>query len=114
RALPYSVRGCVVPRRTHVDGRRAAFCLHDASCAGTYTLSLHDALPISIARAPTAPLRSRSMAARRCARAPWWSRAARATVGPIRSEEHTSELQSPDDIVCRLLAEKKKHRGRKR
>src|SRR5258708_27859978 len=28
----------------------------------------------------------------------------------IRSEEHTSELQSPDHLVCRLLLEKKKHR----
>src|SRR5207244_7994593 len=28
-------------------------------------------------------------------------------VGPIRSEEHTSELQSPDHLVCRLLLEKK-------
>src|SRR5258708_31928282 len=29
--------------------------------------------------------------------------------GPIRSEEHTSELQSPDHLVCRLLLEKKKN-----
>src|SRR5207244_12704275 len=29
-----------------------------------------------------------------------------------RSEEHTSELQSPDHLVCRLLLEKKKHRSR--
>src|SRR5258708_13271297 len=28
----------------------------------------------------------------------------------VRSEEHTSELQSPDHLVCRLLLEKKKHR----
>src|SRR5437867_9539154 len=31
-----------------------------------------------------------------------------AHVGPARSEEHTSELQSPYDLVCRLLLEKKK------
>src|SRR5258708_11061962 len=31
-----------------------------------------------------------------------------AETGPIRSEEHTSELQSPDHLVCRLLLEKKK------
>src|SRR5258708_26432310 len=31
-----------------------------------------------------------------------------------RSEEHTSELQSPDHIVCRLLLEKKKHEDTKR
>ena len=29
-------------------------------------------------------------------------------VGVLRSEEHTSELQSPDHLVCRLLLEKKK------
>src|SRR5258708_9503448 len=29
----------------------------------------------------------------------------------LRSEEHTSELQSPDHLVCRLLLEKKKHNG---
>src|SRR5207244_7112817 len=32
-----------------------------------------------------------------------------AAVGGTRSEEHTSELQSPDHLVCRLLLEKKKH-----
>src|SRR5258708_22624952 len=32
--------------------------------------------------------------------------------GPRRSEEHTSELQSPDHLVCRLLLEKKKKNGR--
>src|SRR5258708_31431291 len=30
-------------------------------------------------------------------------------LGLVRSEEHTSELQSPDHLVCRLLLEKKKH-----
>src|SRR5437667_5439829 len=38
-------------------------------------------------------------------RAPWTSGIARP---PIRSEEHTSELQSHHDLVCRLLLEKKK------
>src|SRR5207244_8424592 len=32
---------------------------------------------------------------------------------PVRSEEHTSELQSPDHLVCRLLLEKKKKKKRK-
>src|SRR5258708_15146847 len=41
-------------------------------------------------------------------RAPWM-RCCRQADGPrIRSEEHTSELQSPDHLVCRLLLEKKK------
>src|SRR5258708_25894007 len=35
----------------------------------------------------------------------YWSNA---TMTPMRSEEHTSELQSPDHLVCRLLLEKKK------
>src|SRR5438132_5505540 len=33
--------------------------------------------------------------------------------GPARSEEHTSELQSHSDLVCRLLLEKKKKKERK-
>src|SRR5258708_24631177 len=35
-----------------------------------------------------------------------------ADLGLVRSEEHTSELQSPDHLVCRLLLEKKKHKQR--
>src|SRR5437667_7470518 len=65
-----------------------------------YTLSLHDALPIS------PRVRSRL---RRCRR----RRAATARLGPSsgsRSEEHTSELQSHHDLVCRLLLEKKNKR----
>src|SRR5699024_12653251 len=55
------------------------------------TLSLHDALPIS--------------AATWKGRAPWrWNK----TLKCPRSEEHTSELQSRFDLVCRLLLEKKK------
>src|SRR5690606_41565967 len=37
-------------------------------------------------------------------------RFARAHRGPSRSEEHTSELQSRENLVCRLLLEKKKHK----
>src|SRR5438552_13830099 len=33
------------------------------------------------------------------------------TMASVRSEEHTSELQSPDHLVCRLLLEKKKETG---
>src|SRR6185436_20833576 len=36
---------------------------------------------------------------------------ARSTPGSSRSEEHTSELQSPDHLVCRLLLEKKKNKN---
>src|SRR6266511_3290662 len=37
----------------------------------------------------------------------WWEKYARATLKPSRSEEHTSELQSRENLVCRLLLEKK-------
>src|SRR5207248_9573200 len=67
-----------------------------------YTLSLHDALPISspMWRGSKRPKRSSSR---------WsiFSRTRRSTRAWVRSEEHTSELQSPYDLVCRLLLEKK-------
>src|SRR5437868_14220585 len=80
-----------------------------------YTLSLHDALPISVGPAqvgrrgrpfsrttgPTGTARSATCCGR-CA-----SIRCRGPRGP-RSEEHTSELQSRFDLVCRLLLEKKK------
>src|SRR5690349_23885475 len=60
-----------------------------------YTLSLHDALPISACLPATNPCWTR-----------WKGTCGRP---PARSEEHTSELQSRRDLVCRLLLEKKKH-----
>src|SRR5450830_1001941 len=72
------------------------FFFNDTATTEIYTLSLHDALPISAG----APRRHRS---------PRRSRPARqAGSGRPRSEEHTSELQSRFDLVCRLLLEKKK------
>src|SRR5438874_8435366 len=75
------------------------------------TLSLHDALPISASPSPAGRRRRRAAAAagnssRRAAAALHWSSAAAASAAP-RSEEHTSELQSRRDLVCRLLLEKK-------
>src|SRR5258708_20402788 len=49
---------------------------------------------------------------RRLPRAPLQSRGERPRLGHSRSEEHTSELQSPDHLVCRLLLEKKKKKRR--
>src|SRR5947209_9973437 len=78
-----------------------------------YTLSLHDALPIcaggrhaacAAARAGVGRRTSRRCA-RRCDAAA--ARAARIALH-LRSEEHTSELQSRQYLVCRLLLEKKK------
>src|SRR5699024_12746409 len=84
------------------------FSFTDTATTEIYTLSLHDALPISYHQA--------------------WERGVKtvgATAhfvnseldeGPIiefaRSEEHTSELQSRFDLVCRLLLEKKKNKNK--
>src|SRR2546426_10508462 len=80
------------------------FFFNDTATTEIYTLSLHDALPIlgrglvhqpavvphhRIAHLPLVVIRAR------------W-----------RSEEHTSELQSPCNLVCRLLLEKKKKKSR--
>src|SRR5256885_16664401 len=80
------------------------FFFNDTATTEIYTLSLHDALPIS---APSGGAASR--APRPCRRGrQCWRRAARHCAGTQRSEEHTSELQSPCNLVCRLLLEKKK------
>src|SRR5699024_12577215 len=77
-----------------------------------HTLSLHDALPISV-RSPRSTVR-RSFRSRR-ARCRTATPASRTTSPPIpRSEEHTSELQSRFDLVCRLLLEKKKNKTNNR
>src|SRR5207249_11782384 len=76
-----------------------------------YTLSLHDALPISLADRNSAPRGVQLRPARmRAAREAILVAAGclAATRMASRSEEHTSELQSRFDLVCRLLLEKKK------
>src|SRR2546430_6577007 len=73
------------------------FFFNDTATTEIYTLSLHDALPIlkpvgtcaSFAAAPVSAAMARS--------------------STRRSEEHTSELQSQSNLVCRLLLEKKKN-----
>src|SRR2546425_7276991 len=79
------------------------FFFNDTATTEIYTLSLHDALPISFprpeGRTPSHPGRERNRVVVRS------SAAARADG---RSEEHTSELQSLAYLVCRLLLEKKK------
>src|SRR5258708_27405639 len=74
------------------------FFFNDTATTEIYTLSLHDALPIC-----GCPCQSRC----RRHRGRFSSRLFHAG----RSEEHTSELQSPDHLVCRLLLEKKKKPG---
>src|SRR6266581_2529584 len=73
--------------------RCGAFFFNDTATTEIYTLSLHDALPICTARRAGAD-------ATVVARAP-------GATALYRSEEHTSELQSPVHLVCRLLLEKK-------
>src|SRR5260221_13716504 len=73
------------------------FFFNDTATTEIYTLSLHDALPIS-----GTPAGGRRIA--RCGRA-FRARQSRGQGrgGAARSEEHTSELQSHSDLVCRLL-----------
>src|SRR3712207_8532649 len=85
------------------------FFFNDTATTKIYTLSLHDALPICRSRPPTpgcrrTPTRSRSADDRRGSAA---RRSRGARLRGRRSEEHTSELQSRQYLVCRLLFEKK-------
>src|SRR3712207_9591447 len=97
------------------------FFFNDTATTEIYTLSLHDALPISSRSRTVLPRHpstvSMSMASGYPER---HGRAAHHPAGPsrpdrdhrsggaARSEEHTSELQSRQYLVCRLLLEKKK------
>src|SRR2546426_4467139 len=72
------------------------FFFNDTATTEIYTLSLHDALPISCFMA--------GLQTDRAGRQPTVT----ANAAFARSEEHTSELQSPCNLVCRLLLEKKK------
>src|SRR2546426_798330 len=119
---------CLKKKKKHTYGHTYMllplffFFFNDTATTEIYTLSLHDALPISshgitvnvpharlCRRAPAAPARyvlrqpaPRPSRRARCQPAPGGVR------GRGRSEEHTSELQSPCNLVCRLLLEKKK------
>src|SRR5699024_12669948 len=78
------------------------FFFHDTATTEIYTLSLHDALPIFT---PTS-IGSLCVAFSSCT---MFSNCLRMfSISILRSEEHTSELQSRFDLVCRLLLEKKK------
>src|SRR5690606_41720408 len=107
-----------------------AFYLPASPSPRSSALSLHDALPISffcgmstvVISSAWRPERRAAAAfcCERRAKASWSSRvtpylaATFSAVSPIesvpRSEEHTSELQSRENLVCRLLLEKKKRR----
>src|SRR2546430_9477484 len=81
------------------------FFFNDTATTEIYTLSLHDALPISkphqsVLWPVSLPSRITTVFTALSARA--------SSDRPSRSEEHTSELQSQSNLVCRLLLEKKK------
>src|SRR2546426_8713679 len=88
------------------------FFFNDTATTEIYTLSLHDALPISVHLAGLALERSRCRQERGWQAGSHWLLGEINSTGdpPERSEEHTSELQSPCNLVCRLLLEKKKKR----
>src|SRR3712207_8387094 len=95
-----------------MSGVSVFFFFNDTATTEIYTLSLHDALPISPRGGP-APARSRTPAPRGTVRRGSWSARRCRPRSPgccprRRSEEHTSELQSRQYLVCRLLLEKKK------
>src|SRR5438876_7185425 len=79
---------------THATNPVAHSSFNDPTTTPIYTLSLHDALPIFITSC--------------CDSFSSW-RISIPIRDSLRSEEHTSELQSPVHVVCRLLLEKKKN-----
>src|SRR5207237_8554917 len=100
-----SPKPCILPRvchPAHSPQRSALVSSAATSSTNISTLSLHDALPISAgpSRRTSASPRAASPATRSRRRARW---------STSRSEEHTSELQSHLNLVCRLLLEKKKN-----
>src|SRR2546430_9171099 len=82
------------------------FFFNDTATTEIYTLSLHDALPISLYRSFEILFTPN----RYPKQLPYFACAALGRFAPYfdRSEEHTSELQSQSNLVCRLLLEKKK------
>src|SRR3712207_8014512 len=94
------------------------FFFNDTATTEIYTLSLHDALPISSRSADCVFGEARLISSPRqmfANTAPFlnlksldWLSQMLTPVTSVRSEEHTSELQSRQYLVCRLLLEKKK------
>src|SRR5256885_12428434 len=82
------------------------FFFNDTATTEIYTLSLHDALPISSRRQQP----SGTVPWRPTLNQPRHNMKKLLTAILSRSEEHTSELQSPCNLVCRLMLEKKKKR----
>src|SRR3712207_7615464 len=99
---------------------KVCFFFNDTATTEIYTLSLHDALPISSMKTARpdesatgsnggASTRMKSYSPRILSSRACMCDDARSSPGFGRSEEHTSELQSRQYLVCRLLLEKKIH-----
>src|SRR2546430_16662700 len=86
------------------------FFFNDTATTEIYTLSLHDALPISD-RSRTSRGKRMKTASTSIIRTCITSACSAWELRVRRSEEHTSELQSQSNLVCRLLLEKKKNEG---
>src|SRR5437588_10803534 len=97
-----------MPDERHWYAIISTFCFLIIRPPPTNTLSLHDALPISFLHGSELAQRAVGAAVlQQHARFDSMD-ANRTEARELRSEEHTSELQSHSDLVCRVLLEKKK------
>src|SRR5687767_15955644 len=85
------------------------FSFNDTATPEIYTLSLHDALPISFSVKTLSSAMIGMVVSRRTSAIAAGSSGGIGCSATVRSEEHTSELQSLAYLVCRLLLEKKKN-----
>src|SRR6266478_9501907 len=87
---------------------QAFFFFNDTATTEIYTLSLHDALPISVLSA------IEGLKVDAPSLTPVVVPVTIVILVGLRSEEHTSELQSQSNLVCRLLLEKKKKKTKRK
>src|SRR5258708_11951427 len=93
----------------HGPRSSAFFFFNDTATTEIYPLSLHDALPISRCTPLSYLSLLYTLSPLTSARTSFNPPTLDSLLDVTRSEEHTSELQSPDHLVCRLLLEKKKN-----
>src|SRR5699024_12839041 len=105
-AVPVDLDLCCVPSSLFLLRCVRFFLFNDPATSELFPLSLHDALPICIFSWLVILLQHLSGWQDLNLR-PLASKASDLPSWPTRSEEHTSELQSRFDLVCRLLLEKK-------
>src|SRR5690606_41388608 len=103
---PCSISASTCPTSMPGTSRVVDFFCNDTTTSEIYTLSLHDALPISDLRQAVGRVLLAHLGEDPEAHADQLPDQTHPVAG--RSEEHTSELQSRENLVCRLLLEKKK------